>query len=557
MRNDYNRFEMLFIKAQEGIISSEECTEFNILLKSTEFQKIYFEMIKLNCALSQLEISECQLSNPVNGSHKCDISVLMKLASGETLIPEIEITSKIQHPKKRKPSPVIFSISASIAAIITIIFCLQFYMQPQTVSNAVLVECIHASWSGISTSPTIGSNLNSKNGLYNLHEGVVKLRFSSGADVIIESPSRFEILSSNKMHLHDGKVYAKVPKQAKGFTVVTPKCNIIDLGTEFGVKVGSLGITELHVNKGKTVVETQNMKTKQSMEVNAGSACLVEETNIIKDITCRKDVFVREINQDTGMIWRGKTRINLSDIVGGGNGWGDNTFAGAINPVTGIFGAYKTAIREGNGQYARVITTPYPYIDGVFVPVNSTQIISSKGHVFKDCPKTNAQYYSEILNNVGLKMYDTSNKPAIRKIENQNYNKTDFSSIIMHANSGITFNLQNICHDIPGKKITWFTSDALISMYRPVENQNTSYIPRQAKAEVWILIDGKVVFNAKLDEPGTAKHIDIEISDSAQFLSLVATDGSNFEDSDLLNIPTNESDWCIFAKPELMFSVGN
>lgn len=85
--------------------------------------------------------------------------------------------------------------------------------------------------------------------------GAIEFTLTSGTIVEVVSPSTIELRSAEAVHLDRGKLTAKVPPQAIGFTVTTPTVTIVDLGTEFGVEADERGATEVHVLRG--IVETQ------------------------------------------------------------------------------------------------------------------------------------------------------------------------------------------------------------------------------------------------------------------------------------------------------------
>src|SRR5262249_4978145 len=66
-----------------------------------------------------------------------------------------------------------------------------------------------------------------------LDQGLVEVRFRSGATVVLEGPAVFELRGPNAGRLQHGKLTARVPEAAKGFAVLSPQGKIIDLGTEF------------------------------------------------------------------------------------------------------------------------------------------------------------------------------------------------------------------------------------------------------------------------------------------------------------------------------------
>lgn len=81
--------------------------------------------------------------------------------------------------------------------------------------------------------------------------GFLRIRFASGASVILEGPARLDVLGKNGARLRAGRAVADVPPEASGFAMESPDGRIIDLGTRFGLEVGTRGRgTEVHVLEG-------------------------------------------------------------------------------------------------------------------------------------------------------------------------------------------------------------------------------------------------------------------------------------------------------------------
>jgi len=80
--------------------------------------------------------------------------------------------------------------------------------------------------------------------------GSAQLRFASGAFVTLSGPAEIEVLDGNSLFLRSGRIIPYVPKSARGFTVVSPTGEVIDLGTEFAVSVDAEGRTDVHVISG-------------------------------------------------------------------------------------------------------------------------------------------------------------------------------------------------------------------------------------------------------------------------------------------------------------------
>jgi hypothetical protein len=324
-----------------------------------------------------------------------------------------------------------------------------------------------------------------------------------------------------------------VPDEAIGFSVYTQNAKIIDMGTEFAVLAELGGHTQLHVLKGTTLLMAGGA-SKVNMEVNEGSAKTISgEDGEISDVECRYDYFVRDIHSESNVVWRGQDRINLADIVGGGNGVGTGTVDMTIDPISGKPSKELWGRREAANDYRLVSSSPY--IDGVFIPNGRTrQIISSEGHLFQECPATSglcceSLIYTEMmldsLVDQTMKVYDSPSR-----------------TLLLHSNMGITFDLQAIRNLLPGVRIVRFQSKFGIRKW----TARTS----ASNADFWILIDGKLTHKKTQVKENSLFDVDIELSENDRFLTLIETDGGDpegriFDDMVLMPI---DSDWGMFVE---------
>jgi hypothetical protein len=122
---------------------------------------------------------------------------------------------------------------------------------------AVLLHAHGAEWedTGLPTRP--GAPL--PPGWLRLKSGFAQLEFYSGAIVILEGPAELELISRTEAYCARGKLRATVPQRSQGFTIGSPKLDLVDRGTEFGLEVDQGGRTEVHVFQGK--VELHNPAT--------------------------------------------------------------------------------------------------------------------------------------------------------------------------------------------------------------------------------------------------------------------------------------------------------
>lgn len=84
--------------------------------------------------------------------------------------------------------------------------------------------------------------------------GVVRLEFDSGVEITLEGPAEFRVIDVTKASLASGVLTATVPPGAEGFAVDTPSAQVIDLGTSFGIDIGSDGFSSVSVFDGEVEV---------------------------------------------------------------------------------------------------------------------------------------------------------------------------------------------------------------------------------------------------------------------------------------------------------------
>ncbi len=100
---------------------------------------------------------------------------------------------------------------------------------------------------------------------HTLTAGTVKLRTRLGAEVVIEAPAVFRFESAQRLRLESGRLSADVPPAAKGFTVITPDGDAVDLGTRFGIDVTGQGRSEIHVFEGEVVAHPDGNADPRSL----------------------------------------------------------------------------------------------------------------------------------------------------------------------------------------------------------------------------------------------------------------------------------------------------
>ncbi len=100
---------------------------------------------------------------------------------------------------------------------------------------------------------------------YMLQDGMVKIRFASGAEVILKAPALFQVAQEEELVVNLGKCSVYAPEGAEGFQVSTPTSNVVDLGTRFSVTVAEDGASNVSVVDGEAEVSSQSDPRKKRL----------------------------------------------------------------------------------------------------------------------------------------------------------------------------------------------------------------------------------------------------------------------------------------------------
>ena len=135
-----------------------------------------------------------------------------------------------------------------------------------TSSVAMLSRGVNAEWDRTLAAPAVNAPL--APGLLRLKSGVVEIEFFQGARLCVEGPAEIQLVSAGEAFCRYGRFSAHVPPQARGFRIGTPKGDIVDLGTDFGLDLNAPS-PELHVFKGEVELHQPSMQVRKLTTGNA------------------------------------------------------------------------------------------------------------------------------------------------------------------------------------------------------------------------------------------------------------------------------------------------
>lgn len=411
-----------------------------------------------------------------------------------------------------------FYATAALLMLGALVLVSLHWLRPRAQGPALgtLADAYEAQWRG--SHPRPGELLYA--GSYDLREGVAKMALGEGASLLLEAPCRVELQHAGEVTLRSGRLAVEVLPPAQGFRVRTSTALITDLGTEFGVIASPDGSTEAHVLKGHVNIALDPNRTRQprSVIVNEGSAAVVDARGLtIRDgLAARADLFLLQlppVDQPSNPMGR----LNLADIVGGGDGHGSGASDRGIDVGTGQgFDGPATVIVQTRRSEFR----PSPQsrgVDGVFMPngASSPVVISSTGLLFAQCPRTTGSYYGGPANS-GRYFDIPSRQIHTALLHGIRYGTSSHPALTLHPNAGITFDLDQIRQDNPDLRMERFTAVCGIPGDLPQ--------PRFSSADAWVLLDGVVRLHLHYPTKGAAvEKVDVPIPPQTRFLTLVTT----------------------------------
>ncbi len=230
--------------------------------------------------------------------------------------PQQELIQQVVYATRQKPKvskSMIFTLISVAAVLLILIMYVNFFPISRTI--ATLTETVHAQWADSDSPMEIGSRFKQEEMKY-LKQGVIKMTFDSGAEVVLEAPSVIKLQDSDSMAIYSGRLYASVPKQATGFVVNTPSARIIDLGTEFGVDVDVADTVRAEVYKGRVAMQVgSDSAASNECVIGAGQAGLVGRSGqlSVAEFSLQRRGFV----QSTAEFLLGVSLLNRNLIVNG------------------------------------------------------------------------------------------------------------------------------------------------------------------------------------------------------------------------------------------------
>lgn len=399
---------------------------------------------------------------------------------------------------------------------------------------ARLARTVDCAWAGGREAPEAGDDLAAGQKLV-LQSGLAEIIFQAGARMILQGPAMLEVRSRASAVLNRGKLTVTAEGPAKGFEVDSPGMKYTDLGTEFGVLVAQTGEQEVHVFRGRVQAEQGKQQgagsreqgtgiTKQAENAGgSGSPLSAPRSPLV--LTANQAIRVAAPDKPIQRIVADKSRfvrelpapLDLVDILAGGDGTTGKTGLG-LDPLTGnlVDAKERFRVRAGRG-FHRVAANQF--VDSVFVPDGrfGPVQLDSAGHRYalpKTCGSTDHSIFAESIGPLAARQ---RGMPLVASELADHLARALIHAhplIYLHANAGVTFDLDAIRANRPGRRLARF--QAVLSTERSDKPA--------AKMSAWVFIDGTLCYQKQFSLHDGCFGIDVPLPRGARFLTLVATD---------------------------------
>ncbi len=277
--------EMLFRSLDESA-SEEQLSDMEGLLSSNEVARgHYFDLIYTCVSLNDTEgiLGLDELLDIDPDAWQALLEMEQEAPEVATKKPEPEAGPE---PKKQIPAKTAHKVNkfwlhvalfSTAALVLLFLFVL---LDPPAGDNPVglLSKTVNAQWQNPNGQISDGSALYT--GPMSLVKGYAEIDFEDGATVIVEAPAKFSLESTHQMYVQEGRVVVKMNGVSEQlFVVRSPSASVVDLGTEFGVKVDSNGKTETHVFEGQIQVHdsSEPLRSTKKLLLTAGQGAVVRD----------------------------------------------------------------------------------------------------------------------------------------------------------------------------------------------------------------------------------------------------------------------------------------
>ena len=353
------------VRYLDGDLAPKECEAFDARLAEDPEARAAFVDLCLD-ATAIREIQDAALADVLQGA---DTEEDRKSETSEV---------ESEEPPKRWPDPPLVFGAISFASILLIISGLlaAFFLSSRSIPsrdlNQYVARVSHVS--GPCRRSDTGEPVHAGDRLpadakLRLDSGDARVAFRSGASVVLHGPSEFTAAGPNAGNLASGHLIGRIPNaSATGFAIETPGAQVVDLGTEFTVRVDAQHGTSLEVFDGRVRFAAKHdpsavhlLEVGRRMRLAAGRFLSEKprgRPNFAALLTAVHQLEKAVLAEHPLAYWRFEN-VGDSPIVADVSGNGHHGFkrnGAAISPIDGVAGGALTL--DGVDDYVEIPDSP-------------------------------------------------------------------------------------------------------------------------------------------------------------------------------------------------------
>lgn len=399
---------------------------------------------------------------------------------------------------------------ALAAAILIAVLLLQ--PLPPEPPIATVVETANVTWAQDQLSPVDDALAV---GPYGLEAGVVKIRTARGVEVNLEAPSRFELISVDRLRLVSGVLYAEArgtdPESGPEpeLTVLTPTAVVQDLGTAFGVAVAPDGSTDTVVMEGVVTMSTPGAPEQERVFIpEAFSSRVSIETGVVEPVQeiTSPHVYERFPRRVTQRMWL----ANL--ICEPESGVISDCYCG-LSFVSGkrlSWEERQTSQRHSDWEYnvknKYLVTPALDAIDGVFIPFQGA-VVDGAGQTYDGFKESSGLWtYGDLWVGRPFVLRDVVAAQHRRRLDAAAIGR---QAIAMHGPKGFTVDL----HQVSDRRNGFLPSRFRAALF--------NFGGHDSRLDFWVLVDGNPVYVQRdLQTKDGIQTINVTLPPDARYLTL-------------------------------------
>jgi len=293
---DHAEFDLLVDRHLDGGLDLDGQDRLESLLRSdASLRSRFWDLARIHGQIAWVT-QERQVELPANEAVAADRA----LRDSSTHTPAARSATKRSTPRSdlrlrtrgafwRRCAPALLAASVAIAVGLYYLLGAVPQQTPAT-TDAVIADLADVRWQD-GNGPAVGDAVGNRT--LKLTAGLAQVRFTSGATVIVHGPATFTARSSRGGKLDQGRVVARVPEGAKGFTIESDIARVVDLGTEFGFSVGNGTTENVQVFDGLVQVFATNSPIALPQALHRGEAVHVDTHGAITTTTFDDQTYTR------------------------------------------------------------------------------------------------------------------------------------------------------------------------------------------------------------------------------------------------------------------------